>query len=107
VFQSTLAAQVLTPKNKSTLVFHKNGNQYFLEQIWTGGEQERDAIARVSQRANYPAAISADSAEQYLWKSGEDRDGRHRRQLVLICKKGSTPVGAKMDYSHMAPTGAT
>ena len=40
LFQSTNAAQVLTPKNKSTLVFHKYGDQYFLEQIWTGGEQE-------------------------------------------------------------------
>src|SRR5258705_11416264 len=40
VFQSTFGAQVLTPKNKSTLVFHKYGDQYFLEQIWSGGEQE-------------------------------------------------------------------
>ena len=40
VFQSTLKARVLTPKNDSTLVFHKYGDQYFLEQIWSGGEQE-------------------------------------------------------------------
>ena len=40
MFQSTSAAQVLTPKNESTLVFHKYGDQYFLEQIWTRGEQE-------------------------------------------------------------------
>ena len=39
MYQSTSAAQVLTPKNESTLVFHKYGDQYFLEQIWTGGEQ--------------------------------------------------------------------
>lgn len=39
VFQSTFAAHVPTPKNKSTLVFHKYGDQYFLEQIWSGGEQ--------------------------------------------------------------------
>ena len=39
VFQSTFAAEVLTPKDKSTLVFHKYGDQYFLEQIWLGGEQ--------------------------------------------------------------------
>ena len=39
VFQSTFAAHVLTPKNESTLVFHKYGDQYFLEQIWSGGEQ--------------------------------------------------------------------
>ena len=37
--QSTFGAQVVTPKNESTLVFHKYGDQYFLEQIWTGGEQ--------------------------------------------------------------------
>jgi hypothetical protein len=40
MFQLTSAAQVLRPKNESTLVFHKYGDQYFLEQIWTGGEQE-------------------------------------------------------------------
>jgi hypothetical protein len=40
VFQSTLRAEVLTPKDESTLVFHKYGDEYFLEQIWTGGEQE-------------------------------------------------------------------
>ena len=40
VLQSTSEAEVLTPKNESTLVFHKYGDQYFLEQIWTGGEQE-------------------------------------------------------------------
>lgn len=40
VFQSTFGTQVLTAKNESTLVFHKYGDQYFLEQIWSGGEQE-------------------------------------------------------------------
>jgi hypothetical protein len=40
VFQWTFGDQVLTPKNQSTLVFHKYGDQYFLEQIWTGGETE-------------------------------------------------------------------
>ena len=40
LLQSTIGAQVLTPKNESTLVFHKYGDEYFLEQIWTGGEQE-------------------------------------------------------------------
>jgi len=39
LFQSTFGAQVLTPKNESTLVFHKYGDQYFLEQILTQGEQ--------------------------------------------------------------------
>jgi len=40
VFQSTFGAEVLTPKDKSTLVFNRYGDQYFLEQIWSGGEQE-------------------------------------------------------------------
>jgi hypothetical protein len=40
MFQSTFGTQVLTPKNESSLVFHKYGDQYFLEQIWTSGEQE-------------------------------------------------------------------
>ena len=39
MFQSTLTAQVLTPRNESSLVFHKYGDQYFLEQIWMHGEQ--------------------------------------------------------------------
>ena len=40
VFQSTFEASALKAKNESTLVFHKYGDQYFLEQIWTSGEQE-------------------------------------------------------------------
>ncbi len=40
MFQSTFGAQGLTPKNESSLVFHKYGDQYFLEQIWSSGEQE-------------------------------------------------------------------
>lgn len=40
VFQLTFGARVLTPKDQSTLVFHRYGDQYFLEQIWTSGEQE-------------------------------------------------------------------
>jgi hypothetical protein len=48
VFQSTVGARVLTPKNDSTLVFRKYGDQYFLEQIWSGGEQ-RERGAALSQ----------------------------------------------------------
>ncbi len=40
VFQSTFEASVLTPKDEATLVFHRYGDQYFLEQIFAGGEQE-------------------------------------------------------------------
>jgi hypothetical protein len=40
MFQLTIGARVLTPKNESTLVFNKYGDQYFLEQIWSGGEQD-------------------------------------------------------------------
>jgi hypothetical protein len=40
LFESTLEAQVLTPKNQSVLVFHKYGDQYFLAQIWSNGELE-------------------------------------------------------------------
>jgi hypothetical protein len=39
VFQPTFGIQVLTAKNESKLVFHKYGDLYFLEQIWTGGQQ--------------------------------------------------------------------
>ena len=39
VFQSTIGTQVLTAKNESKLVFHRYGDQYFLEQIWTAGER--------------------------------------------------------------------
>ena len=40
VVQSTFGTQVLTPKNESKLVFHRYGDQYFLEQIWMAGERE-------------------------------------------------------------------
>lgn len=39
VLHSTIPAWLLTPMNDSTLVFHKYGDEYFLEQIWLGGEQ--------------------------------------------------------------------
>jgi hypothetical protein len=37
VFQSTIGTEVLAAKNESKLVFHRYGDQYFLEQIWTAG----------------------------------------------------------------------
>jgi hypothetical protein len=40
VFQWTFGIQVLTAKNESKLVFHRYGDQYFLEQIWLSGEKE-------------------------------------------------------------------
>ena len=40
LFQSTFQAQVLTPRNQSVVVFHKYGDQYFLEQIWLSGDLE-------------------------------------------------------------------
>ena len=40
VFQSTFEASALKAKNESTLVFHKYGDLYFLEQIWSIGEQD-------------------------------------------------------------------
>jgi hypothetical protein len=40
LFQSTFETSLLTAKNKSTLIFHRYGDQYFLEQIFSGGEQE-------------------------------------------------------------------
>ena len=52
VFQSTLAAYVLTPKDKSTLVFHKYGDQYFLEQIWSGGEQTGSQVPESRSERN-------------------------------------------------------
>jgi hypothetical protein len=39
-YQFTVGTEVLTAKNKSTLVFHKYGDQYFLEQIWSAGETQ-------------------------------------------------------------------
>ena len=40
MFQLTSAVQIQTPKNESTLVFHKYGDLYFLEQIWSIGEED-------------------------------------------------------------------
>ena len=45
LYQSTLEAQVLTAKNQSVLVFHKYGDQYFLEQIWLRGDLEGTQLA--------------------------------------------------------------
>ena len=45
VFQSTFEARILKAKDDSTLVFHKYGDQYFLEQIFLGGEREGTQIA--------------------------------------------------------------
>ena len=44
VFQSTFDAHILIAKNDTTLVFHKYGDQYFLEQVWSGGEQEGNQL---------------------------------------------------------------
>jgi len=44
VFQSTFEARIFKAKNDSTLVFHKYGDQYFLEQIFEGGEQEGNQL---------------------------------------------------------------
>ncbi len=44
VFQSTFGTRVLTAKNDSKLVFHKYGDQYFLEQVFSGGEQEGNQL---------------------------------------------------------------
>ena len=38
-FSRPLRLTFLHLRTKSTLVFHKYGDQYFLEQIWSGGEQ--------------------------------------------------------------------
>ena len=40
LLKSIFEAQVLTPKNQSVLVFHRYGDQYFLEQIWLSGDLE-------------------------------------------------------------------
>src|SRR5262249_7573169 len=34
----TFAAHSITPKNETTLTFHRYGDQYFLSQIWIGGD---------------------------------------------------------------------
>jgi hypothetical protein len=38
--QPMISAQLLTSKTKTSLIFHRYGDQYFLAQIWRGGEQE-------------------------------------------------------------------
>ena len=48
LFQPTFGSQVLTAKNQSSLVFHKYGDQYFLEQIWSIGELEGTQVSESS-----------------------------------------------------------
>ena len=35
----TFSDQALEPKEETTLVFHRYGDQYFLSQIWIGGDE--------------------------------------------------------------------
>jgi hypothetical protein len=44
VFQSTFEARILKAKDDSTLVFHKYGDQYFLKQVFSGGEEEGNQL---------------------------------------------------------------
>ena len=37
--QLTFSDQALAPKDETTLIFHRYGEQYFLSQIWVGGEE--------------------------------------------------------------------
>ena len=67
VFQSTLGAQVLAPQNESKLVFHRYGDQYFLEQIWTAGEREGTEV---------PESRSERSVRQQLAKTYESNLSR-------------------------------
>jgi hypothetical protein len=52
VFQSTFEASLLTAKNESTLIFHRYGDQYFLEQIFLGGEQEGTQVPESRSERN-------------------------------------------------------
>ncbi|HEY6119227.1 MAG TPA: hypothetical protein VIV66_04660 [Pyrinomonadaceae bacterium] len=63
MFQSTFAAEVLIPRNKSSLVFHKYGDQYFLAQIWASGEQEGTQL---------PESRSEQSIQRQLAQTQQD-----------------------------------
>ena len=52
VFQSTFGTSLLTAKNESTLIFHRYGDQYFLEQIFFGGEQEGTQVPESRSERN-------------------------------------------------------
>ena len=92
---------ILASRLESTLVFHKYVDQYFLEQIWSGGEQEGTQVPQSRSERTIRQQLSQ---TQYVW-TGDDRYDQHRRQLVLIVKLGRTPVGAQGDHIHIAPTG--
>ena len=48
----TNAALTLLPKEKSSLVFHRYGDQYFLFQVWRAGESAgREFLVSASERA--------------------------------------------------------
>ena len=67
VFQPTFKIQVLTAKNESKLVFHRYGDQYFLEQIWIAGELEGTEV---------PESRSERTVRQQLAKTHESNLSR-------------------------------
>ena len=67
VFQPIFKIEVLTAKNESKLVFHRYGDQYFLEQIWIAGELEGTEV---------PESRSERTVRQQLAKTHESNLSR-------------------------------
>src|SRR5580704_13044625 len=58
------SAQVLSPKNETSVVFHRYGDHYFLSQVWTVGTTTGIEIAKSSMERRFQrAAIQARNGE--------------------------------------------
>jgi hypothetical protein len=56
-------AEVTSPKNETTLVFHRYGDRYFLSQIWTAGETNGLQLPRSSMERGLQRAIETSSGQ--------------------------------------------
>lgn len=69
-----------TPQAGASLFFNRDGNQYFLKQVWTGGPDSAGLVAATSARAITPAATDAITAA-----SGSDSNytGSPSRSVII------------------------
>ncbi len=65
-FLSTFFAEVITPRDKSTLIFHRYGDQYFLEQIWTAGELTGTQVPQSRSERELRMSASANDRKRNL-----------------------------------------
>ena len=59
----TNAAETLKPADKTKLVFHKYGTQYFLSEIWVEGNQRGNSLPKSSHEKELARSLTPESFE--------------------------------------------